>query len=158
MFDKLPSATAVEPRSTTRRQGLRKLSPDLISKARDETTTQVTRIGLTFVGTTAFCLLSLLTPDSALLGGSERISVPFVGPVSFAGFMVLGPALLSDANLSRADLWLAKLSNAKLSNADLSGANLSRAVGLTQTQLNDACGNADTKLPEGLTIKQCAIK
>jgi hypothetical protein len=53
---------------TGRRQGLRKLSPDLISKARDETATQVTRIGLTFLGTAAFCLLSLLSPDSALLG------------------------------------------------------------------------------------------
>jgi hypothetical protein len=42
----LPS---IKPRSTSRRQDLRKLSPDLISKARDETATQVTRIGLTFV-------------------------------------------------------------------------------------------------------------
>jgi uncharacterized protein YjbI with pentapeptide repeats len=87
----LPS---LKPRSTSRRQGLRKLSPDLISKARDETATQVTRIGLTFLGTAAFCLLSLLSPDSALLGGSERINVPFAGPVSFFGFMLLGPAVL----------------------------------------------------------------
>jgi uncharacterized protein YjbI with pentapeptide repeats len=83
-----------KPRSTTRRQGLHKLSPDLISKARDETATQVTRIGLTFVGTAAFCLLSLLSPDSALLGGSERINVPLAGPVSFFGFMLLGPMVL----------------------------------------------------------------
>jgi uncharacterized protein YjbI with pentapeptide repeats len=82
------------PRSTTRRQGLHKLSPDLISKARDETATQVTRIGLTFVGTAAFCLLSLLSPDSALLGDSERINVPFAGPVSFFGFMIIGPLVL----------------------------------------------------------------
>jgi hypothetical protein len=87
----LPS---IKPVSTSRRQGLRKLSPDLISKARDETATQVTRVGLTFLGTAAFCLLSLLSPDSALLGGSERIIVPFAGPVSFFGFMLLGPALL----------------------------------------------------------------
>ena len=81
-------------RSTGRRRGLRKLSSDFIGKARDETATQVTRIGLTFLGTTAFCLLSLLSPDSALLGGSERINVPFAGPVSFFGFMLLGPAVL----------------------------------------------------------------
>jgi len=37
----LPS---IKPRSTSRRQGLRKLSPDLTSKARDETATQVTRL------------------------------------------------------------------------------------------------------------------
>src|SRR5215475_7499101 len=85
---------SVKRRSTGRRQGLRKLSPDLIIKAWDETAGQVTRIGLTFVGTAAFCLLSLLTPDSALLGGSERISVPLAGPVSFFGFMLLGPAVL----------------------------------------------------------------
>jgi uncharacterized protein YjbI with pentapeptide repeats len=82
------------PRSTTRRQGLRKLSPDLISKARDETATQVTRIGLTFVGTAAFCLLSLLSPDSALLSDIERINVPFAGPVSSYGFMIIGPLVL----------------------------------------------------------------
>jgi hypothetical protein len=87
----LPS---INPRPTSRRQGLRKLSPDLISKARDETATQVTRVGLTFVGTASFCLLSLLTPDSTLLGGTEKINVPFAGPVSFFGFMLLGPVVL----------------------------------------------------------------
>ena len=88
------AAPVDQPRATTRHRGLRKLSPDLISKARDETATQVTRIGLTFLGTTAFCLLSLLSPDSALLGGSEKINVPLAGPVSFFGFMLLGPAVL----------------------------------------------------------------
>ena len=88
----LPS---IEHRLGRRHQGLRKLSPDLISKARDETAAQVNRIGLTFLGTTVFCLLSLLSPDSALLGGSDKINVPlFAGPVSFVGFMVLGPAVL----------------------------------------------------------------
>jgi uncharacterized protein YjbI with pentapeptide repeats len=87
----LPS---IKPRLTSRRQGLRKLSPDLISKARDETDTQITRVGLTFLGTAAFCLLSLFSPDTALLGGSEKINVPFAGPVSFFGFMLLGPAVL----------------------------------------------------------------
>jgi hypothetical protein len=33
------------------RRGLRKPSSDFIGKARDETATQVTRIGLTFLGT-----------------------------------------------------------------------------------------------------------
>jgi hypothetical protein len=81
-------------RSTGRHRTLRILSPDSIGKAADETATQVTRIGLTFLGTSAFCLLSLLSPDSALLGGNERINVPFAGPVSFFGFMLLGPAVL----------------------------------------------------------------
>jgi Pentapeptide repeats (8 copies) len=73
---------------------LRRLSPDLISKARDENATQVARLGLTFLGTAAFCLLSLLSPDADLLGGSKKINVPFAGPVSFSGFMLLGPTVL----------------------------------------------------------------
>jgi Pentapeptide repeats (8 copies) len=60
----------------------------------DETNAQVTRIGLTFVGTAAFCLLSLFSPDSALLGGIEKINVPLAGPVSFFGFILLGPVVL----------------------------------------------------------------
>jgi uncharacterized protein YjbI with pentapeptide repeats len=75
-------------------QGLRKLSSDAITKAIDETNAQIVRIGFTLVGTTTFCLLSLLSPDSALLGGSEKINVPLAGPVSFFGFMLLGPAVL----------------------------------------------------------------
>jgi len=91
IVNELPS---IKRFSTDCRQGLRKLSPELIGKARDNTAAQVTRIGLTFLGTTAFCLSSLLSPDSALLGGSEKINVPFAGPVSFFGFMLLGPAVL----------------------------------------------------------------
>jgi uncharacterized protein YjbI with pentapeptide repeats len=93
-MDRIAELPSLKPRSTSRRQGLRKLSPDLLSKASDETANQVTRIGLTFFGTAAFCLLSLLSPDSALLGGNEKINVPLAGPVSFFGFMLLGPAVL----------------------------------------------------------------
>jgi Group II intron, maturase-specific domain len=83
------------PLPTDRRQGLRKFSPDLISKARDGTTTQVTRILLAFVGTATFCLLSLSAPDSVILtGNSDKIALPFAGPVSFLGFLVLGPVIL----------------------------------------------------------------
>src|SRR5262245_11916924 len=87
----LPS---IKPRSTSRRQGLRKLAPDLISKARDETATQVTRIGLTFLTTAGFCLTGLLTPDSAILTNTAKFDVQFAGPVSFFGFMSLGPSVL----------------------------------------------------------------
>jgi hypothetical protein len=48
---KLPST---KPRLACRHQGLHKLSPDLISKAKEETATQISRIGLTFLGTSAF--------------------------------------------------------------------------------------------------------
>jgi hypothetical protein len=66
----------------------------LIAKARDDTAAQVNRVFLTLVGTAAFCLLSLLTPDISLLAGNDKISVPFAGPVSFLGFMLIGPAVL----------------------------------------------------------------
>jgi hypothetical protein len=86
-----PPAAAAGRRRT---QGLRRLSSENISKATDETAAQVTRIELTFFATTAFCFLSLFSPDIALLAGSEKINMPFGGPVSFSGFMLLGPAIL----------------------------------------------------------------
>ena len=76
------------------RQGLRKLSADLIDKASDETASQVVRLMLAFVGTALFCLLSLATPDSGLLTSNEKLNVPGAGPVSFFGFMLLGPTVL----------------------------------------------------------------
>ncbi len=48
-----------------RHQGLGPLSPDLIDKASDETDEQVVRLMLAFVGTAAFCLLSLALPFGA---------------------------------------------------------------------------------------------
>jgi hypothetical protein len=63
-----------EVRNPPQRRGLRKLSSDFIGKARDETATQVTRIGLTFLGTSAFCLLSAQSgqrkDDACNAGGS----------------------------------------------------------------------------------------
>jgi hypothetical protein len=47
------------------------------------------------------------------------------------------------------DLSLADLERANLIDADLRGAYLSGAK-LTQEQLDEACGDANTKLPEGL--------
>jgi hypothetical protein len=49
---------------------------------------------LAFIGAVAFCVLSLLTPDSAPLGSSDKVNVPLAGPVSFVGFIIIGPALL----------------------------------------------------------------
>jgi hypothetical protein len=74
-------------------QGLCKLPADAIVKARDDTAAQANRILLTFVGAVVFCVLCLLTPDSALLDG-EKLNVPLAGPVSFFGFMLLGPSVL----------------------------------------------------------------
>jgi hypothetical protein len=43
----------------------------------------------------AFCLLSLLSPDNGLLDSTEKLILPGAGPVSFFGFMLLGPSVLS---------------------------------------------------------------
>ena len=68
------------------------------------------------------------------------------------------PFALFRANLSgqwlvREDFRGADLRFADLSGANLTGADLSGAENLTQEQLDKACGNADTMLPEGLTLK-----
>jgi uncharacterized protein YjbI with pentapeptide repeats len=60
-----------------------------------------------------------------------------------------------DSNLSRArlaglDLSGVKMAGAHLFRTQLRGANLSRATGLTQPQLDIACGGPDTRLPAGL--------
>jgi len=86
-------------------------------------------------------------------------------------------ANLSGANLREADLRGANLSSSFLLGADLSEANLVRAnlsgaslkddaglfemlsivvKGLTQLELDFACGDESTKLPEGLTIPMCS--
>jgi uncharacterized protein YjbI with pentapeptide repeats len=66
-------------------------------------------------------------------------------------------ARLVKANLGNADLTGARVTKANLSGANLSGANLLGTRGLTQTQLDEACGDANTKLPEGFTpLKPCS--
>ncbi|MEM9233818.1 MAG: pentapeptide repeat-containing protein [Pseudomonadota bacterium] len=51
----------------------------------------------------------------------------------------------------------ARIHGASLAAANLSGANLSSTLGLTQDQLDQACGDEDTRLPEGLTIAPCVL-
>ncbi|MCZ6863823.1 MAG: pentapeptide repeat-containing protein [Alphaproteobacteria bacterium] len=67
---------------------------------------------------------------------------------------------LSDTTLGSANLQWAKLIGANFEGADiigavLHGADLTLAKGLTQAQLDQACGNEETKLPNGLTVKGC---
>lgn len=46
------------------------------------------------MGVALFCLLSPADADVALLTGGERLNVAFAGPVSFLGFLVVGPVVL----------------------------------------------------------------
>ena len=64
-------------------------------------------------------------------------------------------ANLTNASFVGAYLEGASFSGATLSGTNLSGAQLDRATGLTQGQLNRACGDAATVLPGGLSIPSC---
>ena len=73
---------------------------------------------------------------------------------------VFSSANFSGANLTNASfvgsyVQGANFSGANLSSANFSGAEMSRARGLTQRQLNQACGDASTTLPGGLHIPAC---
>ncbi|MNI13116.1 Serine/threonine-protein kinase B [compost metagenome] len=60
-------------------------------------------------------------------------------------------AYLIAADLSGADLRVADLIGADFRDANLNGADLTGSIFLTQSQLNAAKGNANTKLPPSLT-------
>ncbi|HEX5775749.1 MAG TPA: pentapeptide repeat-containing protein, partial [Caulobacteraceae bacterium] len=62
---------------------------------------------------------------------------------------------LKAANLGRSDFSGADFRGADLEKASIAGADFSRAKGLTQSQLNEACGDRSTELPRGLTVRAC---
>ena len=64
-------------------------------------------------------------------------------------------ANLTNASFVGAYLEGASFAGATLSGTNLSGAQLARATGLTQAQLNRACGDGSTVLPRGLRIPAC---
>jgi uncharacterized protein YjbI with pentapeptide repeats len=72
----------------------------------------------------------------------------------FAGSDLHG-ADLSHATFVGAYLEGADLSNARLEGANFAGAEMKRARGLTQAQLDRACGDSTTQLPPGLHISAC---
>ena len=63
---------------------------------------------------------------------------------------------LSGANLAHANLDGADLTGAITTITSFKGTDLTRAKGLTQAQLNAACGDAETKLPAGLAVHTCS--
>jgi uncharacterized protein YjbI with pentapeptide repeats len=73
---------------------------------------------------------------------------------------VLSGASFAGANLTNASFVGAYLEGANFRGASLSGVNFSgaemeRAVGLTQRQLDEACGDGATTLPRGLRLRPC---
>ncbi|MEO1643412.1 MAG: pentapeptide repeat-containing protein [Pseudomonadota bacterium] len=97
--------------------------------------------------------LSLTTLSDVNLSGSDLSISNLFG------------ARLNRCNLTGADLrqtsavgtyfGSSNLSGTNLAGANLSGADLSLTRGLTQSQLNKACGDASTRLPHGLRIPRC---
>ena len=64
-------------------------------------------------------------------------------------------AVFSSASFTAANLTNAGFVGAYLRGADFSGADMSGARGLTQSQLDRACGDGTTVLPGGLHIPPC---
>lgn len=65
-----------------------------------------------------------------------------------------------EANFTEADLSFMKFDSADVTDAiflraRIHGADLAEANGLTQAQLNQACGDAETQLPHGLRARIC---
>jgi uncharacterized protein YjbI with pentapeptide repeats len=121
---------------------------------------KLSRIDLTGADLTG-ANLGLADLNGAYLGGANLTGANLSG----ANLRSADPsgANLRGANLRGADLTGAypigaDLTGANLRGAILSGATLSGAKHLIQTQLNEACGNNETELPEGLDLallKRC---
>lgn len=62
---------------------------------------------------------------------------------------------LSAANLAHADLDGADLTGAVMDITSIKGTDLTRTKGLTQKQLDAACGDAQTRVPAGMTVHRC---
>ena len=85
-------------------------------------------------------------------GGDLRDVNAYGGVFTGANF---ANADLTNATFVGTYLQGARFAGANLAGANFSGAEMDRAVGLTQSQLNQACGDGATRLPRGLNIPSC---
>ncbi|MFI4973404.1 MAG: pentapeptide repeat-containing protein [Caulobacterales bacterium] len=85
--------------------------------------------------------------------GADLRDVNAYGAV-FTGTNFAG-ANLTNASFVGAYLEGANFRGARLAGVNFSGAEMGRAVGLTQGQLSEACGDEATELPQGLRIRRC---
>src|SRR5215471_17447094 len=90
-----------------------------------------------------------LPAPTVVAGGNAdliaQVAEGYLKPNAVVCDMTYGKAALWGADLGGADL-----REANLEKAGLGGANLSAVVNLTQDQLNTACTDKDTQLPESL--------
>lgn len=67
----------------------------------------------------------------------------------------LSGATLDGGQFTGVRFGFANMEKASLEGANLSDADLTHVVGLTQDQLDQACGNMNTRLPDGLNLGYC---
>lgn len=97
--------------------------------------------------------LSLVVADGTRFRGANlSIANMFGGRFSSADF--------TDANIEHGGMiggyyGGARFHGTGLAGANISGSEMAGAIGLTQDQLNEACGDASTTLPAGLTVPVC---
>ena len=89
-----------------------------------------------------------------IAGGLPMFTTASGGGTSFKK-AILKEANLKEAVLVDVDFEGADFSGAMLKDAKLNGSNLSKVINLQQDQLAQACGDAATKVPDGMTIREC---
>lgn len=97
--------------------------------------------------------MTLATMDGVDFSAAN-LSIANLYGARFTGASFKG-ADLTDAILVGGSFDSADFSDANLTNANLSGAEMSKSRGLTQSQLDSACGDAATELPGGLNVQHC---
>ncbi|MEJ0066061.1 MAG: pentapeptide repeat-containing protein [Caulobacteraceae bacterium] len=97
--------------------------------------------------------MSAAVMNHTTMAGADLRDVNAYGAV-FTGVSFAG-ANMTNASFVGTYLQGADFRGANLSGVNFSGAEMDRAVGLTQTQLNQACGDASTTLPRGLRLRSC---
>jgi uncharacterized protein YjbI with pentapeptide repeats len=97
--------------------------------------------------------MSTAVMNNTTMAGADLRDINAYGAV-FTGVSFAG-ANMTNASLVGAYLEGANFRGAILTGVNFSGAEMDRAVGLTQHQLDGACGDGATTLPRGLRIPAC---
>lgn len=120
----------------------------------------VTRLSLepAYGGVCEECDLSGRILAGARLSNSVFNRADFSGAVltrADASRSAFADANFSGADLRRVNFNEADVTRANFNQANIAGANLETAEGLTQRQLNSACGDVQTRVRRGLHVRYC---
>ena len=98
--------------------------------------------------------MSASVMNRTTFAGADLRDVNAYGAV-FTGASFAG-ANLTNASFVGTYLEGANFRGATLAGVNFSGAEMDRAIGLTQAQLSQACGDEATRLPRGLHLQPCS--